>query len=164
MSNAKTKFDAGFVRDLAMILREADLNEIEIEQDGTRIKVSKAAPQMISAPVYAAAPAQAPALAASSPAALPQASHATPATAAGSNIPEHAVRSQMVGTVYLSPDPESKPFVNVGDKVKQGDTIMLVEAMKTYNAVEANKTGTIKAIYVKTAQPVEYGEPLALIE
>jgi acetyl-CoA carboxylase biotin carboxyl carrier protein len=161
MSSSKTKFDAGFVRDLAMILREADLNEIEIEQDGTRIKVSKAAPQMISAPVYASAPAALPAHAAAP--AIAAVSAAT-APAAGSNIPEHAVRSQMVGTVYLSPDPDSKPFVNVGDKVKQGDTIMLVEAMKTYNAVEANKTGTVKAIYVKTAQPVEYGEPLALIE
>lgn len=165
MSNAKTKFDAGFVRDLAMILREADLNEIEIEQDGTRIKVSKAAPQMISAPVYAAAPAMAPQhMANNLPPALPIPGGPGAAVPVAPNIPEHAVRSQMVGTVYLSPDPDSKVFINIGDKVKQGDTIMLVEAMKTYNAVEATRAGTVKAIYVKNQQPVEYGEPLALIE
>jgi acetyl-CoA carboxylase biotin carboxyl carrier protein len=70
----------------------------------------------------------------------------------------------MVGTVYLSADPQSKAYINIGDKVKKGDTLMLVEAMKTFNPVEADRAGTVKAIYVQNSQPVEYGEPLVLIE
>ncbi len=162
MSNSKTKIDAGFIRELAMILREADLNEVEIEQDGLRIKVTKSAPQMIQAPVYAPQPQHVAMPAANAPPQLT--GPGAPVASPGANIPEHAVRSVMVGTVYLSPDPDSKPFISVGDKVKEGDTIMLVEAMKTYNNIESTRSGTVKAIYVTNKQPVEYGEALALIE
>lgn len=160
MSTSKTKLDAGMVRELAAILREADLGEVEIEHEGLRIRVSKAtsmapvAPTMVHAPV---APAPAPVVTA--PAAAPAA--ATPAATAA---PSNAVTSPMVGTVYLSPDPASKVFVNVGDKVKKGDTLMLIEAMKTFNPVTAEAAGTVKEILVADSQPVEFGEALIVVE
>lgn len=159
MSTSKTKLDAGMVRELAAILREADLGEVEIEHEGLRIRVSKAtsmapvAPAMVHAPV-AAAPV------AAAPAAAPAAASAPAAAAAPSN----AVTSPMVGTVYLSPDPASKVFVNVGDKVKKGDTLMLIEAMKTFNPVTAEAAGTVKEILVADSQPVEFGEALIVVE
>lgn len=157
MSTAKNKLDTGLIRELAAILREADLGELEVEHEGLRVRVSKpAAPTVVQA-VAPAAPAamQAPAaLAAPAPAA------AAPAAAASDN----AVKSPMVGTVYLSPDPNSKAYIAIGDKVKKGDTLMLIEAMKTFNPVEADRAGTVKAIYVENAQPVEFGEALVLIE
>jgi len=160
MSTSKTKLDTGMVRELAAILREADLGEVEIEHEGLRIRVSKAtsmapaAPTMIHAPV-AAAPAHA-----AAPAAVAAPTSAPAAAAAPSN----AVTSPMVGTVYLSPDPASKVFVNVGDKVKKGDTLMLIEAMKTFNPVTADAAGTVKEILVADSQPVEFGEPLIVVE
>lgn len=157
MSTTKNKLDTGLIRELAAILREADLGELEVEHEGLRVRVSKpAAPavvQAVAAPAAAAMPV--PALAA------PAAAAAAPAAAA---VPDNAVKSPMVGTVYLSPDPNSKAYISVGDKVKKGDTLMLIEAMKTFNPVEADRAGTVKAIYVENAQPVEYGEALVLIE
>ena len=158
MSTAKTSLDTGLVRELAAILRDADLGEVEIEHEGLRIRVSKAAPGQ-PAPMpyqYAPAPAAAPA-AAPAPAADSTADVAAP-------VSKNAVTSPMVGTVYLSPEPGSKAFVNVGDKVKKGDTLMLVEAMKTFNPVEAPQAGTVKEIIVQDSQPVEFGEPLIVIE
>lgn len=156
MSTAKNSLDTGLVRELAAILRDADLGEVEVEHDGLRIRVSKASPMQAPAPVqYAAAPA--PAAAPASPAAAAPAPAAAPVSA-------NAVTSPMVGTVYLSPEPGSKAFVQVGDKVKKGDTLMLVEAMKTFNPVEAPQAGTVKEIIVQDAQPVEFGEPLIVIE
>ena len=155
MSNGKNRLDTGLVRELAAILREADLGELEIEHDGLRIRVSKptaAVVQAVAAPM--AAPAAAPA-----PVAAPAA--AAPAAA---EVPDNAIKSPMVGTAYLSPEPGAKAFIAVGDKVKKGDTLLLVEAMKTLNPVEADRAGTVKAIYVTDSQPVEYGEPLVLIE
>ncbi|RIJ22196.1 acetyl-CoA carboxylase biotin carboxyl carrier protein [Henriciella barbarensis] len=159
MSTAKNSLDTGLVRELAAILRDADLGEVEVEHDGLRIRVSKASPMQAPAPVqYAAAPAPAAAPAApASPAAAASAPAAAP-------VSENAVTSPMVGTVYLSPEPGSKAFVQVGDKVKKGDTLMLVEAMKTFNPVEAPQAGTVKEIIVQDAQPVEFGEPLIVIE
>ena len=156
MSTAKNSLDTGLVRELAAILRDADLGEVEVEHDGLRIRVSKASPMQAPAPVqYAAAPA--PAAAPASPAAAAPAPAAAPVSA-------NAVTSPMVGTVYLSPEPGSKAFVQVGDKVKKGDTLILVEAMKTFNPVEAPQAGTVKEIIVQDAQPVEFGEPLIVIE
>ena len=127
MSTAKNSLDTCLVRELAAILRDADLGEVEVEHEGLRIRVSKASPmQAAPAPVQYAAP-PAPAAAPAAPAA-PSAS-APPETAAPVSV--NAVTSPMVGTVYLSPEPGSKAFVQVGDKVKKGDTLMLVEAMKT---------------------------------
>ncbi|MCR9193899.1 MAG: acetyl-CoA carboxylase biotin carboxyl carrier protein [Hyphomonas sp.] len=161
MSTSKSKLDAGLVRELAAILREADLGEVEVEHEGLRIRVSKAtsmapvAPTVVHAPA-AAAPAPV-AAAAAAPVAAPA---ATPAAAA----PANAITSPMVGTVYMSPEPGAKVFVNVGDKVKKGDTLMLIEAMKTFNPVIAEAGGTVKEILVDDAQPVEFGEPLIVVE
>ncbi len=154
MTTAKRKLETGLVRELAAILREADLGEIEIEHEGLRIRVKKPdiAVATIAAPAQMAAPVAAPT--ASAP------GDAAPEVA----VPDNALTSPMVGTVYLSPDPESKVFVNVGDKVKKGDTLMLVEAMKTFNPVLAPAAGTIKAILIGDGQPVEFGEPLIVID
>lgn len=156
MSTAKSKLDASLVRELAAILKEADLGEVEIEHDGLRIRVSKAT-SMAPPPVAAYAPAP---IAAAPIAAAPVAATSAAAPAAPSN----AITSPMVGTVYLSPDPESKAFVSVGDKVKAGDTLMLIEAMKTFNPVEASAAGTVKEIIATDGQPVEFGEPLIVVE
>ena len=155
MSTTKNKLDTGLVRELAAILREADLGEVEVEHEGLRIRVSKPAAPVVQAAM--AAPAAAPVAAA--PAAAPIAD--APAAPAAS---DKAIKSPMVGTVYLSPEPGAKQFVAVGDKVKKGDTVLLVEAMKTFNPVEADKAGVVKEIYVSDSQPVEYGEALILIE
>lgn len=155
MSTTKNMLDTGLVRELAAILREADLGEVEVEHEGLRIRVSKPAAPVVQAAM--AAPAAAPVAAA--PAAAPIAD-AVAAPAAS----DKAIKSPMVGTVYLSPEPGAKQFVAVGDKVKKGDTVLLVEAMKTFNPVEADKAGIVKEIYVSDSQPVEYGEALILIE
>ncbi|MEM9937742.1 MAG: acetyl-CoA carboxylase biotin carboxyl carrier protein [Pseudomonadota bacterium] len=161
MSTSKTTLDAKLVRELASILSEADLGEVEVEHDGLRIRVSKATSMAPPpAPVAYAAPA-APVPAAPAPVAA-SASPAAPAATAAA--PQNAITSPMVGTVYLSPDPDSKPFVAVGDKVKAGDTLMLIEAMKTFNPVEATADGTVKQIIVADGQPVEFGEPLVVVE
>lgn len=163
MSTSKSTLDAGLVRELAAILREADLGEVEVEHEGLRIRVSKAtsmapaaAPVAVHAPVAAAAPMPA----APAPAA-PTAPAPTPTAAA---VPSNAITSPMVGTVYLSPEPGAKVFVSPGDKVKKGDTLMLIEAMKTFNPVIAEAAGTVKEILVEDSQPVEFGEPLIVVE
>jgi len=159
MSNAKSTLDTGLVRELAAILREGDLGEIEIEHEGLRIRVSKpSGPEMVQAPVYASAP---PAVHA---APVHTAAAAEPAAAAAPSVSENAVTSPMVGTAYLSAEPGAKPFVSIGDKVKKGDTLLLVEAMKTFNPVTAPASGTVKEIIVQDAQPVEFGEPLIVVE
>ena len=161
MSTAKNGLDTGLVRELASILRDADLGEVEVEHEGLRIRVSKAPPEAPAPVQYTHAP-QAAAPAAPAPAA--PAAEAAPEQAPASAPAKNAVTSPMVGTVYLSPEPGSKPFVAVGDKVKKGDTLMLVEAMKTFNPVEAPAAGTVKEIIVTDSQPVEFGEPLIVIE
>ena len=165
MSTSKTKLDAGLVRELAAILREADLGEVEVEHEGLRIRVSKATSMAPAAPTIVHAPAAAPVAAA--PAAAPAApapAAPAPAAAATPAAPSNATTSPMVGTVYLSPEPGAKVFVKVGDKVKKGDTLMLIEAMKTFNPVTADAAGTVKEILVADAQPVEFGEPLIVVE
>jgi len=161
MSTSKTKPDASLVRELAAILREADLGEIEIEHEGLRIRVSKATsmtPAALPAPAYLPPPAAAVPVAAAAPVqeSMPAASDKT--------APANAQTSPMVGTVYLSPEPGAKAFINAGDKVKKGDTLMLIEAMKTFNPVTAEKSGTVRQILVEDSQPVEFGEPLIVIE
>jgi acetyl-CoA carboxylase biotin carboxyl carrier protein len=159
MSNSKSKLDTGLVRELASILRDADLGEVEIEHEGLRIRVSKPAAPTVAA--YAApAPTPVPTIAA--PVGMTTET-AIPA-GGGTSAPENAVTSPMVGTVYLSPEPGASAFVAVGDKVKKGETLMLVEAMKTFNPVESPRAGTIKEIIVNDAQPVEFGEALIVVE
>jgi acetyl-CoA carboxylase biotin carboxyl carrier protein len=162
-SDKNGKLDTGLIRELAAILREADLGEIEIEQGGLRIKVVKpeartvhvAAPAGYVAPGVASAVPQSPA----APAAAPPARKVTAAA-------DHpgAVKAPMVGTVYLAPDEESPPFVKVGDTVAAGQTLMLIEAMKTFNPIPAAKPGKVVQILVENQQPVEFGQPLVIIE
>jgi acetyl-CoA carboxylase biotin carboxyl carrier protein len=143
--------DPEMIREWASLLRENDLTEIEIEQDDLRIRVARtlvAAPQA-AAPI-AALPAAAPPPAAEAP--------AEAARQAG------AVLSPMVGTAYLAPEPGAKPFVEVGSQVRQGQTVLIVEAMKTMNAIPAPKGGTVREVLVEDGQPVEYGEPLLVID
>ncbi|MFD1747112.1 acetyl-CoA carboxylase biotin carboxyl carrier protein [Rhizobium helianthi] len=159
MSEKKNGIDKGLIRDLANILNDTDLTEIEVEQDDLRIRVSRnvQAPQYIqAAPAVQqfAAPAAAPA-AAAAPAVA-----AAPAGVDRSN----AVTAPMVGTVYLSPAPGARAFVEVGATVKEGQTLLIIEAMKTMNQIPAPRSGKVTEIIVNDAQPVEYGEPLIVIE
>ncbi|ADY64234.1 acetyl-CoA carboxylase biotin carboxyl carrier protein [Agrobacterium tumefaciens] len=161
MSEKKQGIDKELIRELANILNDTDLSEIEVEQEDLRIRVSRAAP---STTVYAAAPtgyaAPAPA-----PAAAAVAAPAAPAVAAApARNPANTVTSPMVGTVYLSPAPGARPFVEVGATVKEGQTILIVEAMKTMNQIPAPKSGKVVEIVVNDSQPVEYGEALVVIE
>src|SRR6185295_12398985 len=154
MPEKNGKLDMGLIRELAAILREADLGEIEIQQGDLRIKMVQ-----VSAPAYAPA-ASAPAAAHPAPAA-----HASaPARKAAAGEHPGAVKSPMVGTVYLQPDENSPPFVKVGDTVAAGQTLLLIEAMKTFNPVAAAKGGKVAQILVQNQQPVEFGEPLVIIE
>ena len=155
MSTKKTGVDQQLIRDLATILNETNLTEIEVEQDAMRIRVSRqnAAPVMQS---YAPPPAAAPA-----PAATPG---AAPVADAKPDVSRNAVPSPMVGTAYLAPSPGAKSFIEVGQKVKEGQTLLIIEAMKTMNQIPAPRAGTVTAILCEDAQPVEYGEPLVVIE
>ncbi len=152
-------FDTKLVKDLAKILKDSELTEIEIDHDGTKIRVTRNL--TVAAPVTYAAPppvqfAEAP-KAAVAPAAVEKPAVETVNLA-------NNVTSPMVGTAYLSPEPGARPFVNVGDTVKEGQQLMIIEAMKTLNPVNAPRGGTVTAILVADAQPVEFGEPLCTIE
>ena len=160
MSEKKQGIDKELIRELANILNDTDLSEIEVEQEDLRIRVSRAAP--VPATVYAAAPA-AYAPAAAAPAAGPAVA-APAAPAATARNPANTVSSPMVGTVYLSPAPGARPFIEVGATVKEGQTILIVEAMKTMNQIPAPKSGKVVEIIVNDSQPVEYGEALVVIE
>jgi acetyl-CoA carboxylase biotin carboxyl carrier protein len=140
--------DSGAIRELAEILKETGLTEIEIEKNGARLRVSKQ-----TGGALMAAPAAAPA--ATAPAA------AAPAKPSGPN--PNAVPSPMVGTVYASPEPGAPPFLKVGQTVKEGDTLFIVEAMKTMNPITAPRGGTVSEICISDAQPVEFGQTLCII-
>ncbi|TSB02573.1 acetyl-CoA carboxylase biotin carboxyl carrier protein [Sphingorhabdus contaminans] len=147
--------DTDLVRELAEMLNDTGLSEIEVEDGDRKIRVSRtmtavAAP-VVAAPV-AATPAAAPAAAAPAPAA-----ESAPAVAA------NALKSPMVGTAYLTPEPDAAPFVSVGQQVKAGDTVMIIEAMKVMNPIVAPNSGTVTAIYVESGQPVEFDQPLMVI-
>jgi len=142
--------DASVIRELADLLAETGLSEIEIEQSGSRLRVAR---QIVGS--YAAAEAPVRAAAAAAPAAE------TPAAPKGPQ--PGAVTSPMVGTVYVAPEPGKPPFVKVGDKVSEGDTLLIVEAMKTMNPIAAPKSGTISEICIHDAEPVEFGQTLLII-
>ncbi len=144
--------DENLIRGLANLLNDTGLTEIEIEQKGLRVRVARNVTMMTAAPAVAAlAPPAAPA-SVSPPAPKDADSH--PGT----------VRSPMVGTAYRAPEPGAPPFVEVGSVVKQGQTIVIIEAMKTMNHIPAPRPGTVKAVLIENGQPVEYGEPLMIIE
>jgi acetyl-CoA carboxylase biotin carboxyl carrier protein len=156
-TKGKGSVEQGLIRELAALLDETKLSEIEIEREGLRVRVSRQM-SMQAMPMMAAA--AAPAAAAPAPAAE---AAAAPAAKDPAKHPG-AVPSPMVGTAYLSPEPGAAPFVEVGSRVAQGQTIMIIEAMKTMNHIPAPKAGVVTAILVGNAQPVEFGEPLAIIE
>jgi acetyl-CoA carboxylase biotin carboxyl carrier protein len=152
--------DARLVRKLADILTDTGLSEIEVEHAGLKIRVAKT---LTAAPVQVAMPAHVPAVA-HAPAAVAQAPAAASVAEAPARAKGDTVNSPMVGTVYLQPQPGADPFVKVGDTVQAGQTLFIVEAMKTMNPIPAPKGGRIVEILVSDAQPVEFGEPLAVIE
>ena len=154
MADKKNGIDQALIRDLANILNETDLTEIEVEQDELRIRVSRAGtPQYVQAPMAAPAPVAAPAVSAAA---------AAPAVDARSN--KNAVTAPMVGTAYLSPAPGARPFIEVGATVKEGQTILIIEAMKTMNQIPSPKSGKVTEILVEDGMPVEYGQALVVIE
>ena len=145
--------DSKLVRELAELLAETGLTEIEVEDGDRKIKVAR---QITAAP---AAVHMAPAAPAAAPA-LPLPNAAEPAAAL---VDANALKSPMVGTVYLSSEPGAAPFIAVGKQVNAGDTLVIIEAMKVMNPITAEKAGTITAILVENAQPVEYDQPLVVI-
>ncbi|GLK55263.1 acetyl-CoA carboxylase biotin carboxyl carrier protein [Methylopila capsulata] len=149
---SKASIDQELIRELAKLLSENDLTEIEIEHDQLRVRVARhlsAAPT--TAYVGAAAPAAAP---------------AAPAVEAPIDPAKHpgAVLSPMVGTAYMSPEPGARAFVEVGQTVRQGQTLLIVEAMKTMNAIPATRAGIVREILIADGQPVEFGEPLLIVD
>ena len=143
--------DTDLVRELAAMLNDTGLSEIEVEDGERKIRVSRT---MTAAPMqFAPAPVAAPA---SPPPA--------PVEAAKPAISANALKSPMVGTVYLTPDPEAPAFVAIGQQVKAGDTVLIIEAMKVMNPIIAANAGTVTAIYVESGQPIEFDQPLMVIE
>ncbi len=155
MTSRKTDVDQQLIRDLAGILNDTNLTEIEVELGDLKLRVSRhaAAVHAVAAPPMAFAP---PPAQGAAPASAP----ATPAADASKN----AVPSPMVGTAYLAPAPDARPFIEVGQKVTQGQTLLIIEAMKTMNQIPSPRAGTVTAILVEDAQPVEYGMPLIVVE
>jgi acetyl-CoA carboxylase biotin carboxyl carrier protein len=154
MMNGKTggmQVDTKLVRELAELLNDTGLSEIEVEDGDRKIKVARTINAVAAAPVAVAAPAVVPA-------------PVLPAEAAPAAIPANAVKSPMVGTAYLTPEPGAAPFVSVGDKVSAGATLLIVEAMKVMNPITAPNGGTVKAVFVESGQPVEFDQPLMVIE
>jgi acetyl-CoA carboxylase biotin carboxyl carrier protein len=147
--------DHDLIRELTKLLDETGLTEIEIEQDGQRVRVARSA--TAAAPTSHAAPA-------SAPAAAPQA--VAESIVAPLDLSKHpgVVTSPMVGTAYVAPEPGAQPFVEVGSKVKAGDTLLIIEAMKTMNQIPAPRAGTVMQILFEDGQPVEFGESLMIIE
>jgi acetyl-CoA carboxylase biotin carboxyl carrier protein len=146
--------DSALVRELALLLDETSLTEIEIERAGLRLRVARniSVAATMPAPVAHAAP-------------VAVAAAAAPAAAAP-DLSKHpgAVTSPMVGTAYWSPEPGAKPFIEVGSKVSVGQTLLIIEAMKTMNQIPSPRAGTVTQILVEDGQPVEFGEPLVIIE
>ena len=154
--NSKTggmQVDTKLVRELAELLNDTGLSEIEVEDGDRKIKVCRNIQAVAAAPVALAAPA------APAPAVPLPSAEVAPAAA-----PANAVKSPMVGTAYLTPEPGAAPFVSVGDKVSAGDTLLIVEAMKVMNPITAPNGGTVKSIFVESGQPVEFDQPLMVIE
>lgn len=162
------QFDAEAIRKLAEILRETDLTEIELSEKESRIRVARIIPP---APVAPAQYYAAPSMPMPMPMPMGAPAHAAPAVAAPAADPEAIdpkhpglITSPMVGVAYLSPEPGAAPFITVGAKVAAGQTVLLIEAMKTFNQIKTSRAGTVTRILVEAGTPVEYGEPLVLVE
>lgn len=156
-ASADTAIDARLVGELARLLSESDLAELEVEKGDLRIRIVRYSPAFAPAATTASGTV-APALAAVVPPA--------PSPTLSPSDADHpgAVKSPMVGTAYRRPSPDSRAFVDIGSVVKTGDKLLLVEAMKTFNEIVAPRAGTVTAIFVEDGQPVEYGEPLLVLE
>ena len=146
--------DSALVRELALLLDETSLTEIEIERAGLRLRVARNISVAATMPMQMAA----------APAALPVAAAASAPAAADLSKHPGAVTSPMVGTAYWAPEPGAKPFIEVGSKVSVGQTLLIIEAMKTMNQIPSSRAGTVTQILVEDGQPVEFGEPLVIIE
>ena len=150
------------IKKLIELVEESGITELEVQEEEGTVRISRAAPAVAPAAVqYAAAPVVAP-----TPTAAPAQAQAaaTPTPAASDELSGHLVRSPMVGTFYRSPSPEAKAFVEVGQSVKVGDALCIVEAMKMMNRIEADKAGVVKAILINDGDAVEFDEPLIVIE
>jgi len=153
MADQKPAIDKDLIRELAKLLDETGLTEIEIERAGLRVRVGRgAAATPVAAPAAPMAPTTAP--------------PAPTAAATAADLAKHpgVVTSPMVGTVYIAPEPGAAPFVDVGSKVVAGDTLLIIEAMKTMNQIPAPRSGTVTQILIEDGQPVEFGEPLLIVE
>ena len=151
------RIDVDLVRQLAQLLDDTSLTEIEVEDGGRKIRIARKAAAVAAAQTqYVPAPAPPPVSAGPS--------HADLRASAAASVAANAVKSPMVGTAYLSPNPEAKVFVNVGDSVAAGDTLLIVEAMKVMNPILAPSAGTVKAVLVTSGQPVEFDQPLVVVE
>jgi acetyl-CoA carboxylase biotin carboxyl carrier protein len=151
MARPPRPVDQDLIRELARLLDETDLSEIEIEQEGLRLRIARNYSVAVSA--------------APNPATHPAAAEAAaPRTGEEGTVHPGTLASPMVGTAYRSPEPGAPPFVEVGTEVREGQTVLIVEAMKTMNHIPAPRAGTVTAILVEDGQPVEYGEPLLIIE
>ncbi|KPP91982.1 MAG: acetyl-CoA carboxylase, biotin carboxyl carrier protein [Rhodobacteraceae bacterium HLUCCA08] len=155
--------DVAFIQALAELLRENDLSELQVkrdyaENDSLNVRVSRYGPPQAVHPPPAQAHAPAPTAPAAAPAPAPAEPSADPASLPG------AVTSPMVGTIYLQPEPGSDPFVSVGSTVAEGDTLCIVEAMKTMNHIPAPRAGTVRRILIEDGAPVEFGAPLMIVE
>ncbi|MFC3218413.1 acetyl-CoA carboxylase biotin carboxyl carrier protein [Tianweitania populi] len=154
MANQPNGIDQQLIRDLAGILNDTNLTEIEVEFGEMKVRVAR---QTQAVQAYAPAPI------AAAPAPVAAAAAATPAASTGDPL-KNAVKSPMVGTAYLSPAPGARSFIEVGQTVREGQTMLIIEAMKTMNQIPAPRSGTVVAILCEDAQPVEFGEPLVVIE
>ena len=148
----KSPIDPELVRELAQLLNETDLTEIEVQKDDLRVRVARNISATVQVPVAAPAPVAAAAPATAAVEAKPAAGH------------PGAVTSPMVGTASRRPSPDAKPCVAIGTELKAGERILLVEAMKTFNQIKAPKSGTVTRILIENGTPVEFGEPLMVIE
>lgn len=150
------------IKKLIELVEDSGVAELEIQEGEESVRISRSSSTPAPAPAqYVAAPAQPHAAPAPAPAAAPAAESAAPAEA---EVSGHQVRSPMVGTFYAAPSPGAKDFVEVGQQVKPGDVLCIVEAMKMMNQIEADVAGTVKAILLKNGEPVEYDEPMFIIE
>ena len=154
---AKFELDTEFVRKLAAILEETKLGEIELADGDRRIRVARPTASVVQ---------PAPVMMAAAPTAVAAPVAAAGAAPAAGDLSKHpgAVKSPMVGTAYLAPEPGKPNFVSVGDKVTAGQTLLIIEAMKTFNPIKAPKAGTVVQVLIENARPVEFGEPLMIVE
>jgi len=165
VNKPSSQVDQDLIKTIAELVNQQNLAEVEIESEGFRVRVTRsyAAPAGMAAPMQVYPPAPQP-IAAPAPSALPAGHSVTPAANEDLASSPNTLTSPMVGTAYRSPEPNAATFIEVGSKVSEGQTVLIIEAMKTMNQIPAHRSGTVSRILVQDAHPVEYGEPLIVIE